>query len=471
MAPSQEYSFARSSLREDLYEREPSRHRLASPYPAQNGFLLSRGTGWTLLALLLVLTLWAATSLWYIVFRDELAARLLAQQARMQYAYESKIGELRARLDRVASQRLIEQDGVEGRLSQVVGRQMQIENRQSVLASIVGFAGGTATMTNPATTGSLQEQSVQDAASSGKPSHAPPLPFNLFAPLPQSSRTPSSHAPAKPVPEPDPFELRTRAPQEGHRAMLTPTILPSGPKPEEQIGRVEISLAASEAWQIGVLDSLVQTMRGEARLLRTAFSEIGLDPEEVETRSKKSSRSNVGGPFVPIAIDTMAGPFERLASQLQGDILLIERLRHATTLLPFRRPMATDSTLSSNFGPRIDPFTRAMAMHTGIDFRGDLGASVRATGAGEVVSAEFHGGYGNMVEIAHGHGVTTRYAHLSQILVTPGQRVDGGMLIGRVGSTGRSTGPHLHYETRIDGEAIDPMRFLRIGSRLSKAAL
>ncbi len=108
-------------------------------------------------------------------------------------------------------------------------------------------------------------------------------------------------------------------------------------------------------------------------------------------------------------------------------------------------------------------------MHTGLDFRAEHGAPVRASGAGQVVGAEYAGGYGYMVEIDHGNGVSTRYAHLSAITVSAGETVETGAVLGRAGSTGRSTGPHLHYETRIDGEAVDPQRFLRAGARLSLA--
>ncbi len=104
-------------------------------------------------------------------------------------------------------------------------------------------------------------------------------------------------------------------------------------------------------------------------------------------------------------------------------------------------------------------------MHSGIDFRAEQGSPVRSTAPGRVVGAEYSGGYGNMVEIDHGNGITTRYAHLSAILVSEGQQVAQGTVVGRVGSTGRSTGPHLHYETRIEGDAVDPQRFLRAGNR------
>ena len=105
-------------------------------------------------------------------------------------------------------------------------------------------------------------------------------------------------------------------------------------------------------------------------------------------------------------------------------------------------------------------------MHTGIDFRGEPGDPVYATAAGRVTQAERNGGYGLMVEIDHGNGLVTRYAHLSAISVANGASVAPGDLIGRIGSSGRSTGPHLHYEVRIQGEAADPQRFLRAGLRL-----
>jgi murein DD-endopeptidase MepM/ murein hydrolase activator NlpD len=123
---------------------------------------------------------------------------------------------------------------------------------------------------------------------------------------------------------------------------------------------------------------------------------------------------------------------------------------------------------SSGFGVRSDPFLGRPAMHTGLDFRASTGDPVRATANGKVVNAGWAGGYGRMVEIDHGNGLSTRYGHLSEIGVKVGEQIKIGQVIGAVGSTGRSTGPHLHYETRIDGDAVDPQKFLRAGVRLSQ---
>jgi murein DD-endopeptidase MepM/ murein hydrolase activator NlpD len=105
-------------------------------------------------------------------------------------------------------------------------------------------------------------------------------------------------------------------------------------------------------------------------------------------------------------------------------------------------------------------------MHTGLDMRGDTGDPVRVTANGTVTMAGNNGGYGKMIEVEHRNGLSTRYAHLSAIDVRVGQSVKIGQVIGKLGSTGRSTGPHLHYETRVDGEAVDPQKYLRAGIRL-----
>jgi len=107
-----------------------------------------------------------------------------------------------------------------------------------------------------------------------------------------------------------------------------------------------------------------------------------------------------------------------------------------------------------------------MAIHTGIDLRGDTGEPVRATATGKVTIAGRQGGYGNMVEISHGNGLATRFGHLSSIGVKVGQVVRIGEIVGNIGSTGFSTGPHLHYETRVNGQPVDPQKFLRAGASL-----
>jgi murein DD-endopeptidase MepM/ murein hydrolase activator NlpD len=128
--------------------------------------------------------------------------------------------------------------------------------------------------------------------------------------------------------------------------------------------------------------------------------------------------------------------------------------------VPSSKPVNT-ATFTSGYGVRSDPFRGSAAMHAGIDLAGPMGTPVYATADGVVEKAEWSGGYGNMVEIDHGKGLETRFGHLSRVLVHEGQKVTRGMLIALMGSTGRSTGSHLHYEVRIDGRAVNPIPFLQ----------
>lgn len=116
--------------------------------------------------------------------------------------------------------------------------------------------------------------------------------------------------------------------------------------------------------------------------------------------------------------------------------------------------------LSSPYGTRRDPFTAAASMHPGLDVDVDLGDAVHVTADGVVTDSRYHPEYGNLVIVSHGFGLETRYAHLSRLLVRPGARVTRGQIVGEAGSTGRSTGSHLHYEVWIDGRAVNPLQYL-----------
>jgi murein DD-endopeptidase MepM/ murein hydrolase activator NlpD len=228
------------------------------------------------------------------------------------------------------------------------------------------------------------------------------------------------------------------------------------------LARIEQSLEKVEQRQAGALVALEESLDTKARRTRGILSDLGLDLNKVAGPAKPS----LGGPFVPIRGDIAT--FEKQLNRINDARAHLERLNRAVETVPVRKPMAGDIDMTSGFGVRMDPFVRAPAMHTGLDFRASSGEPVRATAAGKVANAGWQGGYGKLVEIDHGNGFTTRYGHLSEILVVEGQPIKSGQVVGRVGSTGRSTGPHLHYETRIEGDAVDPHKFLRAGMRLSE---
>jgi murein DD-endopeptidase MepM/ murein hydrolase activator NlpD len=198
--------------------------------------------------------------------------------------------------------------------------------------------------------------------------------------------------------------------------------------------------------------------------MRGVFTDLGLDMAQLEAATP---RVGMGGPFVPVKLASDAGPFERQLYRINITRAQVERLNRTLALVPYRKPVVGEVEFTSGFGVRSDPFLGRPAMHTGLDFRAATGDPVRATANGRVASSGWAGGYGRMVEIDHGNGLSTRYGHLSEIGVKVGDTIKIGQVIGAVGSTGRSTGPHLHYETRIDGEAVDPQKFLRAGVRLS----
>ena len=203
----------------------------------------------------------------------------------------------------------------------------------------------------------------------------------------------------------------------------------------------------------------------KARRIRGVLADLGIDAGRLGARN-----TAVGGPLVAApGCRPMPASFEQHVHRVSVARAQVDRLMRTVARCRCASRCSARWIISSGFGMRIDPFIRAPAMHTGLDFRGDTGDPVRATADGKVTVAGWNGGYGRMVEIDHGNGLITRYGHLSAISVKVGQRVRAGQVIGKIGSTGRSTGPHLHYETRVGGDAVDPLKFLRAGMRSSAA--
>ncbi|HVG31155.1 MAG TPA: M23 family metallopeptidase [Pyrinomonadaceae bacterium] len=165
-----------------------------------------------------------------------------------------------------------------------------------------------------------------------------------------------------------------------------------------------------------------------------------------------------GGPSVPMDEASIAA-VEARAVLLEAQLQTYEQALREKARIPSIWPVAGETT--DGFGGRHDPFGgSSFEFHPGQDIRAERGTGVVAAATGTVLSAGWQNGYGQMVEVSHGGGLTTRYAHLSKIEVAAGQQLARGDVVGRVGSTGRSTGPHLHYEVRINGEAVNPRAYL-----------
>jgi murein DD-endopeptidase MepM/ murein hydrolase activator NlpD len=431
---------------------DPSRQQLirqpVNPPPAnpqENGYTLVHAgkqvrfgpvAFWIVVGTVTTLGMWSAATATYFAFRDDVLTRLIARQAEMQYAYEDRIAELRAKVDRTTSRQLLDQEQFDQKLDQIMRRQTTLESRAAAIGAVPDITGSIrapsrgAAAAEPTTTGTPKPSPISDTAV-------------FVAPPDREAR------------------LESRAPVLAN-APATKAAKIQGV--DNVIVRLQNSLDQVERRQLASLTSLEDSLESRARRVRGVFSDLGLDIGQLEAATPRAA---MGGPFVPVKLSGDSGAFERQLYRINISRAQVDRLNRTLALVPYRKPVIGEVEFTSGFGVRSDPFLGRPAMHTGLDFRAASGDPVRATANGKVASSGWAGGYGRMVEIDHGNGLSTRYGHLSEINVKVGDVIKIGQVIGAVGSTGRSTGPHLHYETRIDGEAVDPQKFLRAGVRLS----
>ena len=338
----------------------------------------------------------------YLFFRDDLLAASYAREARQKQAYEDRIASLRVDIDRLASRQLLDQEAFEARLQTVASRQAALDERQEILAGLSKAARNAGLVTAPKESG--------DGA-------------------------------------------------ESDDAITTGSIAPGESGPDQMLAGVETSLDDLGVQQVAFLEEVAAKAAERSDRIVAVLKEIGRSPP------KARGGSAMGGPFVPMPSNADPETFRDGVELVKAEVVRFEKLQETASGLPLSTPMSKGS-ITSRFGMRTDPFRRRPAMHTGIDFRAPTGQPARATAGGKVISAGYNRGYGNMVEIDHGNGLTTRFAHLSKILVKKGQTVGKGDTVGQTGSTGRSTGPHLHYEVRVNGRAVDPMTFIRAGDQI-----
>jgi murein DD-endopeptidase MepM/ murein hydrolase activator NlpD len=427
--------------------RQQTNHAAAANVHAQAGYTLVHAgkqvrfgpvAFWIVAGTVTLLGMWSAATATYFAFRDDVLTRLIARQAEMQYAYEDRIAELRARVDRTTSRQLLDQEQFDQKLEQIMRRQTTLESRATALGAIP----------DALVTGSIRTPSrgaaATDATSSGTPKPSPISDTVIFVAPPDREARLESRAPIVAVAPPNQF-----AKVQGVDNVLI---------------RLQTSLDKVEGRQMAALGAVEDGMESRVRRMRGVITDLGLDMAQLEAAAPRAA---MGGPFVPVKLAPDAGAFERQLYRINITRSQVERLNRTLALVPYRKPVVGEVEFTSGFGVRSDPFLGRPAMHTGLDFRAATGDPVRATANGKVASSGWAGGYGRMVEIDHGNGLSTRYGHLSEISVRVGDPIKIGQVIGAVGSTGRSTGPHLHYETRIDGEAVDPQKFLRAGVRLS----
>ena len=363
----------------------------------------------------------AATS--YLVLRDDLIGATMARQARMQHDYEDRISALRAQVDRVTSRQLLDQQVVEGKVEKLMRQQLALSERHGKLDALLNRAEDSGLETPDARTISGERRA--DAVSA----------INAVMGL---------------------------APQKTPQLAYAAQGESAADRADRLFSKVTLSLKELEHDQLSRIQSLTTGAAETADAIQTILRRTGFDVADAGPQDDADTA--IGGPFVEPLEAT--DPFEVSINDLDLALDRLDAARRTARKLPFGNP-SPDSSITRRFGNRTVPVLGRLALHAGIDFRASTGTTVRATGAGTVTVAGRSGGYGNMVEIDHGNGLTTRYAHLSRPTVKVGDRVEAGERIGLSGTTGRSTGPHIHYEVRRAGKAIDPMRFLTAGMKLT----
>jgi murein DD-endopeptidase MepM/ murein hydrolase activator NlpD len=233
-----------------------------------------------------------------------------------------------------------------------------------------------------------------------------------------------------------------------------------------RLGAVTDQLLRISSSENNLLTSLDHAVSARVSNMKSVFARVGINPAQAE-----SSGAAMGGPLIPIQsvqIDGVSDPgftqaYEGTLAHTAELQALFGALRHVPLTTPVH---GGQFEVTSGFGPRIDPFTGHLAFHPGVDFAGPWGSTVAATAAGTVVFAGPHVGYGNLVEIDHGLGFHTRYGHLAAVLVRVGARVSAGTPVGRLGTTGRSTGPHVHYEVWLASKLRDPAKYIQTGRQV-----
>lgn len=371
----------------------------------------------------------------YLVLRDDLLNGSMAQQARLQQSYEDRISALRTQVDRITSRQLLDQQLMENKVAELIERQEALASRHGRL-------------------GPLLERAKRDGLSTG----SVPVP----APRPSAKQA----------------RIGTEQPEKTGRLDLGSAIKarfaaasvlePAGGSEAESAADradrlfvdINRSLRAIEDEQISRISMLTASAHQTSDRIADAMDAAGL-----KGVSEGYGREGVGGPLVPVSGATA---FEAHVDELDNALERLDKLKARTQLYPLANPLP-GQPVSSRFGYRRDPIIGTKALHAGMDFRASVGLPVRAAGNGTVIRAGWNGGYGRMVEIEHADGYTSRYAHMSKLLVSKGDKVTRGMIVGRSGNSGRSTGPHLHYEVRRDGRPLNPLQYLKAGRKIAEA--
>lgn len=231
------------------------------------------------------------------------------------------------------------------------------------------------------------------------------------------------------------------------------------------VDELQLRLANLKESQIDLVGRLKDRADASVTLAENVIRQTGLDIDRLLGNAPNVGGVAMGGPYIPLAYNGQTlgdsrDPFFQTVIAVEQQMERWGAMEQLLAALPLAAP--TDNySLSSGFGARIDPFTKTKAFHEGLDFAGPLNSPIKSPAPGVVTRVGYWGSYGLMVEIDHGFGITTRYGHLAKATVKKGQMVEFRQDVGTMGRSGRTTGPHLHYEVLFDGDPLDPANFLK----------
>ncbi|MDE2182445.1 MAG: M23 family metallopeptidase [Alphaproteobacteria bacterium] len=417
---------------------------------------------------------WVAFATVNVIFKDRIIAAKDHRFQQAQSAYENRLADLQLSYDEVNGALVSAEDKFKATADELQAKQN----------TIMGFLDRRQQVDQVLTNSSMPLPADNSAAGSGResPNDA------LEAPTPPSSIGSGNYGGSSDITvNPQPVKPQPRTAKPAHASLLDFSGAVGrlagvlfGPKKEAEISPATVErhpilkrLAAQteRVRRMGTSETMLMARaQGEAadgvKEIQAVLRHTGINPDQFQQQLNQSE--GVGGPEIPLESVHIEGisdtafqqAYLRASAVLEQLNELLRGMRH----VPLTTPVSgSQFERSSGFGPRVDPFTGHYAFHPGIDFAGPWGAIVRATAPGKVVWAGPRGSYGNMVEIDHGYGIHTRYAHLSSILVHVGAKLGEGSPVGKLGSTGRSTGPHVHYEVWYDDVVRNPRNFIEAG--------
>jgi murein DD-endopeptidase MepM/ murein hydrolase activator NlpD len=438
----------------------------------------------TMAGLVLIFLGWVAFATVNVVFKDRIIAAKDHRFQQMQSAYEGRLADLQISYDDLNGALVGAEDKFKATADGLTARQNAISgflSRKTQVEAQVGVRDNGAAIREMPSSGATQ---VQGLAESGAASDS--VGYNGTSGDSEDADSTLSIMPGPALPQP-----RVQVPAAaGHKASLlddawkrigqfaSALFKPRGPSQRrissayaqnpalQQLAAQTARLAALQKGETQMMEKTQIALMGDVGLLRDSVRRTGLNPDAFIRRVR--SGQGMGGPDIAldqVHVDGSNDPqFDQAYLRASAVLNELNTLSSEVGHIPMQTPVAGAAfDRSSGFGARLDPFTGQYAFHPGVDFAGPWGAAVTATAPGVVIFAGDKGGYGNMVEIDHGFGFHTRYGHLSRITVGVGANVGIGAVVGRLGSTGRSTGPHVHYEVWYDDKVRNPSNFIEAG--------